>query len=396
MNQIQTKAPENAASEDVSVIDIMIVLAKHKKLIVGFTLAVAVISAVVSFALPNWYRATTRLLPPQQAQSGAAALLSQLGGVASLAAGAAGLKNPSELYVGMLRSRTVADRLIEKFDLRKAYNEELFEKTRKELEENTSVLSGKDGLITIDVEDKDRKRVAQLANAYVAELTKLTTTLAITEASQRRLFYEKQLEQAKNNLALSEIALKEGLNTRGVISVDAESRVVVETVGRLRAQVSAKEIQLNAMRPFVTTTNPSFRRVEEELASLRSELSKLENGRQETAETDDANQTKGGLANIKLLRDVKYYQMLYELLAKQYEVARLDEAKEPSLIQVLDVAVEPERKAKPKRGLLIAVATILAFFSAMGWAFLQESSRKLRQSPKYVASWTELRAHLRF
>ncbi|MGX4640655.1 GumC family protein [Massilia sp. SYSU DXS3249] len=393
MNPVQSRLPGKAESEDVNLIDILIVLAKHKRLIVAVPLVVAVLAAAASLLLPNMYRATTRLLPPQQSQSGAAALLSQLGGVASLAAGAAGLKNPSEMYVGMLRSRTLADRLIAKYDLKNAYDVELFDKARKELEENTTILSGKDGLITIDVLDEDRKRAAQIANSYVSELVKLTSTLAITEAAQRRMFYEKQLEQAKNNLASVEVALKSGLDTRGVISVDVESRAAVETVSRLRAQISAKEIQLNSMRAFVTPANPNFRRVEEELSSLRGELSRLENGRPDMKGSEG--QTRAGLENIKLLRDVKYYQMLYELLAKQYELARLDEAKEPSIIQVLDPAIEPERKAKPQRALLVAIAAILGFFAAIGWAFLREAREKMLASPQHAEHWGRFKAHLR-
>lgn len=355
-------------------------------------MVVAVFATALSFALPNIYKATTKLLPPQQAQSGTAALLSQLGGAAGLAAGMAGLKNPSDLYVGMLKSRTIADNLIAKFDLKKVYEEEFVEKARAELEENTSISSGKDGLITIEVEDKDQKRVALLANAYVSELLRLTKVVAVTEAGQRRMFYESELERAKNNLAATEIALKSKLDTRGVISVDVESRAIVETVGRLRAQVSAKEIQLNSMRAFVTETNPNYRRAQEELSSLRLELSKLENGRPDGM---NGSGLKGdnqvGLENIKLLRDLKYYQMLYELLAKQYEMARLDEAKDPGTIQVLDPAVQPERKFKPKRALIVLTATLFALFGAMAWAFLSDAKRRSERTADGAAQWAEFK-----
>ena len=368
----------------------MIVLAKHKKLVAGLPMAVAVIATAVSFLLPNVYQATTRMLPPQQPQSGAAALLSQFGGAAALA----GLKNPSDLYMGMLKSRTIADQLIVKFDLKTAYDTELLERARKKLAENTSISSGKDGLITIEVEDKDQNRVAQLANAYVDELTKLSRTFALTEASQRRVFFERQLELAKNNLASAEVALKKGLNTRGVISVDVESRAIVETVGRLRAQVSAKEIQLSSMRAFVTESNPDYRRAAEELTSMRAELAKLENGRHEINNLS-GDKAPVGLESIKLLRDVKYYQMLYELLAKQYEVARLDEAKDPTIVQVLDPAVTPERKFKPKRAIIIAISTILALLGAILWAFLRESRQRMLQSPENAAQWNEFKSYLR-
>lgn len=381
---------------ELSFLDLAIAIAKHKKLVIRVSLAAAVLSAAVSFVLPDVYQASTKILPPQQSQSTAAALLSQFGGAAGgLAAGMAGLKNPSDLYIGMLRSRTIADNLIAKYELTKAYDQKYLDKTRKKLTENTSISGGKDGLITIEVDDHDRARAAKLANSYVEELVKLTRVLAVTEAGQRRLFYERQLETAKNNLAAAEVALKSGLNSRGVVSVDVESRAIVETVGRLRAQISAKEIQLNSMRAFITESNPNFRRTQEELSSLRQELTKLENGRGEATRSENGSSSSGGLENIKLLRDVKYYQMLYELLAKQYEVARLDEAKDPAIIQVLDAAVEPERRLKPRRALIIVLSTVFAFFGAAAWALVREANRKIVRTEKGAARWAELKSHFK-
>jgi tyrosine-protein kinase Etk/Wzc len=382
---------------EFGILDLAIAIAKHKKLVAGSTLAGAFISALISFSLSDVYETSTKILPPQQSQSSAAALLSQLGGAAgSLAAGVAGLKNPSDLYIGMLRSRTIADNLIATYDLKKVYEQEYLEKTRKKLAEHTSISGGKDGLITIGVEDHDKDRAAKLANSYVEELVKLTRTLAITEASQRRLFYERQLEMAKNNLANAEIALKSGLDARGVTNVDVESRAIAETIGRLRAQISAKEIQLNSMRPFMTENNPSLQRVAEELNSLRRELSRLENGQGEKSPVNEnGTNNKVGLENIKLLRDVKYYQMLYELLAKQYEVARLDEAKDPAIIQVLDLAVAPERRSGPKRIFIIVLSTIFAFFGSVAWALLREAKQKMMRSAANAARWAELKSYLR-
>jgi uncharacterized protein involved in exopolysaccharide biosynthesis len=394
MNDAQTFEDEMMDEKSISLVDILIVLAKHKKFIASFTLGVTLAVAAGSLAIPDEYAATTRLLPPQQNQSGAAALLSQLGGVASMAAGVAGLKNSGELYVGMLASRTVADRLLAKFDLKKVYDVDFDEQARKALTKNTKITAEKNGLITIEVEDRDSKRSAAIANAYVDELKDLTKTLAVTEAAQRRLFFERQLETAKNNLANAEVALKGAIDTRGVISVDVESRAVMETIARLRAQISAKEIELNSMRAFVTSSNPNFQRVSEQLTSLRAELSRLQNGRTDETPSVDGDKNRAGLDNIKLLRDVKYYQMLYEMLAKQFEVARLDEAKEPSIIQVLDSAIAPERKSKPKRALIVIGGAVLGFVIAVLSAFLMDSSRKLKAAPESAARWAELKSYL--
>jgi len=383
--------PVAADAGQSGLIDFVIVLAKSKRLIVGLPLLVGILAVLISLALPDVYKASTKLLPPKAAESGASALLSQLGGMGGLT-GMAGLKNPNEVYIGMLNSRTVADRLIARFKLKEHYEVTSQESARRLLDANTLVSVGKDGLITIEVEDESRALVAPLANAYVEELLKLTKVLAVTEAGQRRMFYEQQLEQAKRNLAAAEVKLKGALDTRGVISVDGQSRAIVETVGRLRAQVSAKEIQINSMQAFVTENNPEYRRAREELISLRAELSRLENGRPAAQESTVRPQ---GLENIQSLRDVKYYQMLYELLAKQYEAARLDEAKDASVVQVLDPAFEPERKFKPRRLLIGAMAALVALLGAIAIAFIRETKRRVLQTAAGAANWRALQAQLR-
>lgn len=399
MNQSEatiSSSDDVIVDSELTLIDVLIIFAKNKKLIIGLPIIAAVIAGAIGLALPNVYRATTKLLPPQQSQSSAAALLSQLGGIAGAAAGSAGLKNPNDLYIGMLKSRTIADKVIEKFDLKKVYDTDSLEKARKKLDENTTITSSKDGFITIEVEDKNQKFVAPLANGYVDELLKLTKVIAVTEASQRRMFFEQQLELSKNKLAAAEMALKGALDTGGVISVDSDSRAILETVGRLRAQISAKEIQLSSMRAFVTANNPDFKRVQEELNSSRLELSKLENGRPGGAGGANSGGTEQpGLENIKILREIKYHQMLYELLAKQYEGARLDEAKDPSIIQVLDRAIEPERKFKPKVLILVAITATIALLLAIGLAFLDEMKTRLLRSPNSAVQWAQLRNLLR-
>jgi uncharacterized protein involved in exopolysaccharide biosynthesis len=387
--QMGALARDIPVARDKDVLDFLIVLAKNKRTVLGVPLLVGILAGAGTFALPEIYKANTKLLPPQQAQSGAAALLSQLGGVAGAAAGAAGVKSPNDLYIGMLKSRRISDKLVVQFNLQRIYGVSSLEKARKELDENTSIVSGRDSLITIEVEDTDPRRAANIANAYTDELMSLTKTLAVTEAAQRRLFFERQLEATKNKLAASELTLKNGLETGGVISVDSDSRALVETISRLRAQVSAKEIRISSLRSFVTTDNYAYKREEEELRSLKAELSKLENGRGETNARDD--KQRSGLENVKVLRDVKYNQMLYELLAKQFEAARLDEAKDSSVIQVLDAAAVPERKIRPKRAIVAIVAASLAFVLAAALTVLRERNAGNRERS---AKWTEFRKML--
>lgn len=383
----------NEQSGMASLFDILLVFAKNKRLILGFPLVIGLLTLLVSFALPPTYRASITILPPQQAQSGAAALLAQLGGAMSAVASASGIKNPGDLYIGMLKSRTISDKLISRFGLLKVYDLTSLEKARKELEKNTSVSSGKDGFIVVSVEDDDKTRSAALANAYIEELTSLNRTLAVTEASRRRLFFEQQLEQAKNNLASAEVALKKGIEVNGVVSVDAESRALVETMARLRAQVSAKEIQLNALRQFVTENHQEFKQAQQELLSLRAELNKLENGT--SVDQMGSEKIPGGLENIKTLRQVKYNQMLYELLAKQYEAARLDEARDASVIQTLDPAVPPEKAYSPKPVRLAVIAAIIGFFIALSIAYGRNTISRFMCEKTVAEKWDAVRRAFR-
>lgn len=386
---------ENAENNS-SFLDFLLVLANRKKLVIGLPLIVGILATVVCLVLPNIYRANTKLLPPQQSSSSTAgALLAQLGGAAGAVAGAAGIKNPNDLYIGMLKSRLISDKIISRYGLMKVYDKDSLEKARMELGENTFIATGKDSFIVIEVEDKDRQRSADMANAYVEELLKLTKVLAVTQAGQQRMFYEQQLELAKDNLAKAEAALKTRLDKTGVVSVDADSRAIVEVVSRLRAQVSAKEIQIASMQAFVTQNNQEYKRAQEELASLKDQLSKLQNGSEVVPDAESNGLSKStGLESIKILRDVKYYQMLYEILSKQYELARLEEAKNIALIQVLDTAIPPELKYKPKRANIILTSVMLAFLFAVILAFMLEVKRKSMLIPERAARWNQLRASI--
>ena len=367
-------------SEQVGWIDLAIMLAMRKRLILSVTAAAFILSAAVSMFLPNQYRADVTILPPQQDSSSmAAAMLSQLGGAAGLAAGVAGLRTPNEMYAGLLRSRVVTDKVIQKFSLQKREDKESLEAARKSLENNTTIAIGKDGLIDLEVVDRDQKLVAPIANAFVTELQSLIQHLAVTEASQRRVFFERELATAKDSLAAAELTLKRALATSGVASPDAETATLLENTARLKSQAAAKEVQLRSMRAFLTPNNPDYRKLEEEVSSLRIEIAKLQGGSDSDVNKTQDSGNDRATGNVQLYRDLKYKQMLYELLAKQYEAARLDEAKDPALIQVVDQANEPERKFKPRRSLFVIVCTsVSAFIAVLLAVMLEMGQRQLR------------------
>ena len=377
-----------------SLIDLLVILARHKKWTFGFPIAAGIVTLLVVMVLPKWYTATTKIMPPQQSQSNAVAILGQLGALSGSATQALGLKNPSDIYVAMLKSRTLADKLIDRFELKAAYDEDLMVEARKELARNSYVSTSREGVITIDVEDKDPKRAAALANAYAEELRHLTLHLAITEAGQRRLFFESQLKKAKGDLTSAEVELKKFTEDSGLVSPQGQIGVSVAAAASLRAQIAAREIQLTAMRSFATEANPDIHRTLQELSGLRAELGKMEK---------HANAGKGdvmvpfgkapgvGLEYIRRFRDVKYHETLFEVLAKQYEIARIDEAKDATLIQILDAAIEPERKSKPKRLLITLTVFLVAALVSMIGALLLELHRRKLQQPDYAGKQAELR-----
>jgi len=381
-------------------LDLLIILSRRKQIILRTTLAAAVLAAIVSLLLPNRYTATASILPPQQSPSLAASMIGQLGALGPMAAMAQkdlGLKNPNDLYVGMLRSRTAEEALIRRFDLLRVYRDKKMSDGRRDLEDATSIVLGKEGFVTISVEDKDRSRAPQIANAYVEQLRKLTQDLAVTEAGQRRLFFERQLELAKNNLADAEQALKETEQKTGLIQLDGQAKAIIEAVVKLRALMAAKEVELHAMRLFSTEQNPDVMLGEQELSGLRAQLALLEkhSGGTGNVQVPVGNVPEAGLQYVRKLRDVKYAETIFEILGKQYEAARLDEAKTAAVIQVLDPAIEPDRKSSPPRTLIIVIVTLLGLFGSAGYILLAEALYRLRLNPDVNARLTTLKTTVR-
>jgi tyrosine-protein kinase Etk/Wzc len=382
-------------AEDITLLGFLIVIAKYKKLIFGLPFAAAVIAALYSMVLPNVYTASTKILPPQHSQSAAAGMLAQLGGIGGIAGSALGIKSQNDLYIGMLKSRTIADGVIERFDLNSAFGQKRQSSTRITLEGMTRITANKNGIILIDVEDKDPKRAALLANGYVDELYKLTNVLAVTEASQRRLFFERQLERAKDNLATAETAARHSLETGGLVQVEGQGRAMIEATARLRGQITVKEVQIGSMRAFATDRNPEFLAAQHELQSMKIELAKMEGAGGNRVRGAAAANNSRGIDNLSLLRDVKYYETIYDLLAKQYEIAKLDEAKDSAIIQVLDKAIEPDTKSGPRRSRIVLYTTLVMGLFGICAAFIREASVKARQNPLLAERLNLLRHYVR-
>lgn len=348
-----------------SLLDLLVALAERKWFILSMTLAGALVMTVIAFLLPPMYTATASIMPPQQQQSAASALLGQLGPI--VGGGALGIKTPADIYVAILGSRTIADDLIQSFSLRQLYGVPTVFDARKVLAKRSRISGGRDPLIKVAVEDRDPKRAAALANAYLEELSRQNGRLALTESAQRRLFFERQLEAQKKSLADAEVALKATQERTGVLQVTAQVESVIGNMARLRAGIAIREVALSSLESAATPQNPEVVRQQAELGALRQQLQKLETSGDPGGHGDTFIPTslvpKVGLEYVRAVRDLKYNETLFELLLKQYEAARIDEAKEAPVIQVVDSAVPPERRSWPSRG-------GFAFGGAFGWGVL--------------------------
>lgn len=373
-------------SEEISILDLALVLARRRKLLLGLPPAAGALALAASFLITPTFVASTRIMLPQQQQSSAAALLGSLGGFAGAAAGAA-IKNPADQWIGLLKSRTVQDALISRYKLRERYAVEFQFLARNKLSNKTTINAGKDGLISIEVADHDPKIAAQMADTYVDELRKLSTVLAVTEAAQRRVFFETQLKDTKDNLIKAETTLRRSGVGESLLKTRPE--VAAAGVAQLKAQVTAAEVRVSVMQGQMTPNNPEMQLAQSQLSSLRAQLARVER--------DDSNATGGSDAEyISRYRDFKYYETLFELMARQYELARSDEAKEGALIQVVDHAQIPELKSSPKRGMIALIAFAGTLTLTILYIFLAESATKTtREDPVHSKKLRQLKNLLR-
>lgn len=373
--------PEPATKNDISLLDLFIVIGQRKAFIAWSTLAVAAVAAIISLLLPSWYTATTTILPPQQNSSMSSALMSQLGGMGafgSLLGGNLGLKSPADLAMALLKSRTVEDALVQRFDLMKRYKTKRASDARKDLENHTSMeASLKDGLVRISVEDRDQKRSAEMANAYVEEYKKLSANLVVTEAGERRLFFEREAKTAMDDLAAAELALKQTQESTGMFAMEPQSKAMIESLTALRARIDAQEVLVRSLRSFATDQNRDLVAAEQQLATMREQLVRAERGKGNgsIADLPIEQVPSAGLEYLRKLREVKYREALFELLAKQFEAAKLDESRQGAVIQVIDPAIQPDRRSFPKRTTIVVVSAFGWLMVAICWVLFKGGSR---------------------
>jgi len=376
----------------VGLVDLLTWLGEGKRLIVAVTVAAAVASLTIALLLTPIYTARSTLLPPgSQQQSGSAAALAALGSIGVVAG--LGAKTPDELYVALLKSDSVVRALDERMDLKKHYRLTNFEILRRTLPAFVHVSSDKkSGVISVDVEDEDPKFAAELANAHAIELTKLLGRLAVSEAQQRRLFFEQQLKETKEHLITAEQDLRKVQEKSGVIVLDKQAEALIGGAAQLRSLIAEREVQLKVLRMSATEQNPDVIRLASELRALRGELARMESTQGGNAgsavDMPVGKIPEAAIDYVRARRELKLQETLLESMIRQYEIAKLDEAKEGPALQQVDKALPPDYKSKPSRALVALSGTLLGLLLACVWVAARGYAALAREvDPERAAAW---------
>ncbi len=373
--------PSSAAGYALSVLD---VLANHRRQIVRVLIAALIAFTVLAFAIPKRYEATARLMPPDQAGSSAAlmgALMSRGGDVFGAAAGEAlGLRTPGATVVGVLNSRTIQDDLINQFDLRKIYSLRNYEDTRKLLQKRTDISEDKkSGIITISVQDRDAERSAQLARAYIDDLNRRIAQLTTSAARREREFLEQRLVSVKSQLDEATLKLSHFSSKNMTFDPQIQGKAMIEAASTLQGQLIAAETELSGLQQIYGPENSRVKAASARVGELRAKLHTLSGGEASASQLGPSLEQLPLLGNTyyDLARQAKIDETVYEVLTKQYELAKVEEAKEVPSIRVLDEPVVPEKKVWPPRLIIILFGTALIFFATIAFYLARAGSDRL-------------------
>lgn len=382
------KTEERIEEDEINLLDYWRVIVRRKVLIGAIVFIAIVASVIYSLITPPIYSSTTSIFPPQQESSSmASGIMSQLGGgLGGLAGGFLGISTPVDTWLAILKSETIREAMIHRFNLMNVFEAKSMEEARNSLGGMVKIAKSKEGFISVTVEDKDPKRAAILANAFVEELDKINKGIMTTSGRRMRVFVEKRLDEAKVELTKAEEAIKVFQETNRAVKIDDQSRAVIDAIGSVKGLLMAKEVELQTLLSYATPYNPQAGILKTHVEELRERLRELEEGkRMPTNPTSKdifiptAKMPDLALQYARLLRDTKVQQTLYELLTQQYEMARIQEAKDTPTVQVLDMAQVPEMRSKPKRRQIVMLFTITAAFFGVIAAFFMEYLERVKK-----------------
>ena len=385
------------SNDEINLLDYLIVILKHKGVILKATFGAMIIAVIISLFLPSMYRAETKILPPQKASSSMSIFASQMSGM-GISPSMLGMKDANSLYVSLLKTKPVSDYVIKELDLLTKLEMESKEGARKILSGGLRIADDKrSGIMTISYEHRNPKLSADIANAFINGLRNLNNSLAVTEASQRRLFFEEQLKYAKNSLIESEEGLQSFQQKTGTIKIDDQAKAAIEETSLIRARISGKEVGLRVMKTYATSQNPDLQKLENEISALKEQLSKLESKNI----GDDSLFSTGklsvlGAEYIRRMRDFKYNESLYSILMTQYGAAKLDEVRDASIIQVVEIAEVPVKRFKPARRKIVVNTGFLMFFLSIFLVFMKVYYENLIVDPDAKIKIEQLKKSINF
>jgi uncharacterized protein involved in exopolysaccharide biosynthesis len=373
---------EEQGEGSIDLVELLRRLWQGRRPILEVALGVLAISAAVAYLLPVKYTSTFSFIPPTLSNSSSMASL-VAGQLSSMGASEllGGSKSPGDLYAGILKSRSIAGELVQRFDLRKVYGVKRESQAEKKLGANTDVtLDAKSTIVTVDVTDKSPQRAHDLANGYMDALRETNGRLALSQSSQRRLFFGQQLAKEKDDLEDAEVALKQTEEQSGLIAPTGQTESEIKSIADLQAAIAVRQVQLAALRDSATEENPDVIRLHSEIDDLQGQLARMQkgSGNQPTMSIPTSKVPEVELEYVRKDREVKYHEALFDMLARQYEAARLDEARDAPVLQVLDAASYPDAKSSPKRMLIMLGGLIFGFIAGCVWVLIREHVYAMR------------------
>ncbi len=373
-----TPSPSRAERQDevVNLAPYVVQMIRGWRTICGFVLSGIVIGLVVGFLVPPDYTAESSfLLPAGSTTSALAAQLGNGGGLGILGMG----RTPGDMLVGVLQSHTVLSFIVRRYDLEKAFHiKSQFGAEEKLLSETKFDSGTKNSIITITVTDKNPARAQNLANGYLDALQQANENFALTESSQRRLFFEKALEREKEALANAEVDLKQTQEQTGLIQPASQATLQIDTIGKVRAEIASRQVMLASMLESETDQNPQVIRLKSEIADLQRQLGAMQNGSTAGGNLPTSKVPELALEEVRKEREVKYHETLFDILARQYEAARMDESKVGPTLQILDRATMPEGKSGPSKVLILILSTVGAALLGVFWILFAVNAAALR------------------
>lgn len=380
-SEFQSEGLMVSNKDEIDILEYINVIKRRKNTIALIAVITFVCSIIISLLLPKSYRATASILPPQSEPSMNSMMMSKIpssmgGGLGNFL----GLKSPADLWIGMLRSKTVSDAVISRFNLKAFFSVQTMEDARDRLSARIDIKKTKEEIIIIAVVDSDPKRAADIANAFVEELDKVNKGLVMTGGQRTRLFLEQRLSSTKSELERLEGELSKFQESSNAVRIDEQSKTVIEALGLLKGQIIAKEVELETLLAFATEENPKVKTVKTQLSELRKNQREFENGKSNYGVFIPISKVpKLSTQYAEFLRDLKVQETLFELLTQQLEMAKIQEAKNSPTIQVLDIATPPEKKYKPKRSLIVLSATLVSICAGVIYAFFSDFRKKRRE-----------------